>query len=734
MRALSLSIKTYAIIFIAGVALLFGALSWAALSQIASARADIERKNRLAAEREIVRALARLDAETNRLGRVVATWDESRQQLSDPSYYTYWRDNRVLQGTAMPPFVTAIELYNRQGRPLGDTPTAGFPGLAGERDARVLMRDGHAVLFLTVPILDGDATAQLFGHAVLRLDFLSGLQSEHQFGMVDPDSIVFSLREGETASIREMAEKMSFRARPNPELASLLDSMAQSQYRLLFVALALSVVLYLMLARFVARPLLRLSNRIDILRSGGTPDQDDARGILPVLELEKVCFSLDDYQRQLEAMHASLDQKNTELWTMAHRDPLTGIFNRRCFEEDWCRVLSVVEGHRVDVSFLLFDCDYFKAINDSYGHGVGDRVIQSIAHVLQGALRSGDRLYRLGGDEFACVFLDTDSGFTLDVARRCVEAVDRHDFSALGIAEPIRISVGVSYAAAARPEDLSTLQKQADVAMYLAKRPGYGKIVVYTEEMEKEGDALFSNRIANAVFGAISSSGKTLEMHYQPVVDLSRRQTDYYEALVRVRDGEELIMPGAIFPVVEGRRLEAELDMAVMARLLADLASGMIPPGTGVAINISGPAIVHPGISGRLDAFRPFLRQYKLVLEITETALITQLQEASAKLQELRAAGFVVALDDFGSGYSSLGYLANMPVDVVKFDISLIRGLDQGDARGGIVESLALMISKAGYRIVAEGIETEQILEAVMRIGCSHGQGYFLGRPRATPQ
>ena len=156
----------------------------------------------------------------------------------------------------------------------------------------------------------------------------------------------------------------------------------------------------------------------------------------------------------------------------------------------------------------------------------------------------------------------------------------------------------------------------------------------------------------------------------------------------------------------------------------------MIPAGSGLSINISGPAIIHPRIREKLAEFEPFLGRYNLVLEITETALITQLQQASSNLNQLRATGFKVALDDFGSGYSSLGYLASMPVDIVKFDISLIRSLVQDDERqGGIVEGLAMMIQKAGYSLVAEGLETEQMLEKVKYLCFSHGQGFYLGRP-----
>ena len=181
-----------------------------------------------------------------------------------------------------------------------------------------------------------------------------------------------------------------------------------------------------MLASLLAAPLRRLSLHIDALREGqgGLLAESFTRS-LPVAELEKVRHSLNDYQNKLEQMHYSLNEKNDELWTLVHHDPLTGIYNRRRFEEDWEHVLSVSSGHRLEVSLLLFDCDHFKAINDTYGHQTGDQVIQAITHSLQNTLRHGDRLYRLGGDEFATLFLDIAPNLALadrGAVHRCRES------------------------------------------------------------------------------------------------------------------------------------------------------------------------------------------------------------------------------------------------------------------------------------------------------------------------
>lgn len=723
-----LSVKSYGIAFIVLGTLFFSLSSWMVLNKIHSTQVEIERNNQRAASDEIAQALLELDKEMDRVADALVAWDETRQQLSDSSYYGYWHESRVLQGGIAPNYVNSVALYDRFGHPLGAISPDMPKKVTRLSHSEVTKHGGHDFIYLTKSIQDLESRGQVSGYAVLKIDFQPALRSVQNFRYADAATIVLSLHEGETIQ-SDLAGHVSFRVVPNEEISALLKFLTQFQLQIALVILLLSWGFYAALSSLLAKPLLRLSEYVDTLRDGCDGLILDSLGSrLPIKELEKLRNSLNDYQRELETMHTSLDQKNTELWTMAHRDPLTGVFNRRCFDEDWKMLLSVASGHRVAVSIMLFDCDHFKPINDTYGHHTGDQVLKSIALVLQNTLRAGDRLYRLGGDEFATMFLDAGIDHADEVAKRCVEAVDQFDFSVLGIKEPIRISIGLAHAESVHAENLATLQKQADVAMYYAKRPGHGKIARYTEEMARDGMALLSNKVTNAVFEALTV-GSCLEMHYQPVVNLGTRKVEYYEALVRIRGDQELIMPGSIFPVVEGRRLEAEMDFAVMGKILENLRDGRIPAGSGLSVNISGPAIVHPRVREKLAEFEPFLNDYKLVLEITETALITQLEKATANLNQLRATGFKVALDDFGSGYSSLGYLANMPVDIVKFDISLIRSLEQGDKRqGGIVEGLAMMIHNAGYSMVAEGLESEQTLEKVSRLGFSHGQGYCLGR------
>jgi len=216
----------------------------------------------------------------------------------------------------------------------------------------------------------------------------------------------------------------------------------------------------------------------------------------------------------------------------------------------------------------------------------------------------------------------------------------------------------------------------------------------------------------------------------QPVARLSTLQQDYAEALVRIQFEGDKIFPGNIFPIIQDRNLDAEFDLTVIRAINRDMDSGRLPQGQGVSINLSAQGIVHARVMDAMVALLEAETGRKIVVEITETALITQMDTASANIQRLRDAGALVALDDFGSGYSSLRYLASMPVDLVKFDISMVRLLESGtDKQKLMVEEIARMVLAAGYELVAEGIETASLLEKTRLLGFSHAQGYYLGKP-----
>ncbi len=725
------TIKFYAFSFMILMSLTFGILGWGMQYKLDSIRDDAAKRNKESATAEIRYVIGHIIEEINTRAQALSVQDETRHQFYDPAYYHYWRDIRILAGNVFPSFARAVELYNStgqalQGKTLGNMPRSIIP----RHLQNYVQRESNRYfiyLFHPVTITEGKHATTL-GYIGFKLDLIDALKNEQRFNHFSVDALTIRLADQERIPLDQLFPFINFELTPNRETLELTTSIERFQRQILFSMIVLYFVFYLMLTSILSAPLRRLSLHIDNLRNGkGGLLSPSYTKSLPLAELEKVRISLNDYQNKLEEMHLNLNEKNDELWQLAHHDPLTGVYNRRGFEEDWKHMLAVSSGHRLGVALILFDCDHFKAINDTYGHPTGDQVIQAITRTLQQTLRHGDRLYRLGGDEFATMFLDIDKDLAVHTAERCIEAVSRFDFNSLGIKEPVRISAGLAFAVGTEPETLSKLPKQADVAMYHAKRPGKSKIAVFDQEMFTNSNILFSNSINNLVF-RVMSNDELLEMHYMPIANLATGQVDYYEALVRIRDGENLIMPSTIFPIIEDRRLESEFDIVVLSRIAKEIEAGKIPANKGVTFNVSGPGIIDLAVQKKILELAKYLDRYKLIIEITETALITQLHVASAILNNLRQKGFRIALDDFGSGYSSLSYLSNMPVDCVKFDVSLIRQLFDDSRQSTIIENLVDMVNKAGYDIVAEGVENEAILERIAELGFNRGQGFIFGR------
>jgi diguanylate cyclase (GGDEF)-like protein len=526
----------------------------------------------------------------------------------------------------------------------------------------------------------------------------------------------------------ELLSQVRFDLRENPMSEAVSGLLSGAILNLSVILGVFALTLFPALVYLIVRPLRAISAHIDRLKdSPGGLLLDELAGVLPIAETEKIRQSLNEYQSQLMDVHTSLEEKSQELWAMAHHDALTGTKNRRAFDEYMQSLPQLLVHRDVGVCFALFDVNHFKAINDSYGHSVGDQVLKVIASRISAVLRRGEELFRIGGDEFAVILLDCDETSALRIAERCHEKIVGYDFSKLGVREPLRISAGLANARVDDLEDLQNLQWKADVAMYRAKRPGHASVVMFTESLARDSEGLFSSWVNTAVYDAVIY-GTGLTMQYQPIVDLDNGDICHYEALVRIEQDGEIIQPSNIFPVVEARRLEVELDRAVVRRVLADLREGKLQLGTGVSINLSGPALIHEQVCGWFAEFEPFLKDYRVMIEVTETALITQIGLANENLSRLRQSGFEIALDDFGSGYSSVRYLASMPVDVVKFDITLVQGL-KDDTHRNMVTHLAQMIIEAGRQLVAEGIDDNATLEAARAAGFGRGQGYLMGEP-----
>jgi diguanylate cyclase (GGDEF)-like protein len=250
--------------------------------------------------------------------------------------------------------------------------------------------------------------------------------------------------------------------------------------------------------RLLLRPLRRLSNDLDAMRQGRFRADPAHSRPMRIIEVENIRRSLYVYQMQLRKLHGSLENQNREFHSQARQDPLTGCHNRRAYEEDWESFREELKTVPQGVAFLLFDCDRFKTINDTYGHATGDRVLTLIAKALVMALRTNDRLYRLGGDEFATFLSHTTPAQAKQIAQRCQSLLDASAVADLGINEPVGISIGIAFCAADQLEQIDELPKQADIAMYTAKQPGRISIALYGEDTERAAQALVASRETSA--------------------------------------------------------------------------------------------------------------------------------------------------------------------------------------------------------------------------------------------
>lgn len=733
-RFLPLPISAFLIGFFALCVLLFTLVGGWMLLQMARVTTAAEASRQQSASSEVQSAIETVMINSQAVGAELAKWDETRQQLHDDTYYEYWRNTRALHTTRTPAYVTDLDIYDRDGAILQSSISMNMPTHLSNTLSFFRIENDRPFLYQFSPVAEKDNPDVILGHIGMRIDFSQALLELNRFIHTNSNSFKFSIREqnGPIAG-GDILQYLHFTPRDLGETSELESVMLNTLYGFAALAAVLIVISYFLTSSLLHAPLRNLALYIEDLRRGkGDISKTELRGALCIREFDVLRSSIINYQHELEEMHSHLDQKNKELWRLAHHDALTGVANRRAYEEDWMRLQELVRGQRISVSVMLIDCDHFKAINDTYGHDVGDQVIRVIADCLKQSLREGDHLYRLGGDEFAVHLINTGTEASCTLAERCQERLKQFEFKNLGIKEPIRFSIGLSTADGRNLYALSQLHKQADIAMYQAKRPASSKIVVYQDYMASNGEALLSNRYITAVYQAIEKD-EGIELHFQPVVSAEDHLQGFYEILVRLRDERGIIMPINIFPVVESEGLAVEFDYAVLRRIVTAMEQGEIPRGSCISVNIDGNTLMHSEFIRQVSKLKPFIATgcRCIILEITENALISEIDESSRKLGYLREAGFTIALDDFGSGYSSLRYLANMPVDIIKLDIGMVRDLEGDPSQRIITEHIAHMVRGAGYQLVAEGIETEALLQRILELGFTHAQGFLFDRPLA---
>jgi diguanylate cyclase (GGDEF)-like protein/PAS domain S-box-containing protein len=461
---------------------------------------------------------------------------------------------------------------------------------------------------------------------------------------------------------------------------------------------------------------------------------DQLFGILSVHAREHRTFSEDEvaFLTAVATLITVAVERNREERATRHQalhDPLTGLPNRTLAVDRLAHALTRRRRDGIDVVVFALDLDGFKNINDSLGHAAGDDVLRALAPRLTAAVRPSDTVARLGGDEFLVICIAADA------ARQATKVADR---LATAINRPLALYSGEHYFTAsigitlAGQEDTpESLLRDADAAMYRAKRRGRGRYELFDQAMRTE--VVVRMRTETELRGALN--GGELQVWYQPVVDLASGRPVSTEALVRWAHPERgLIAPLEFIHVAEEIGLIAKLGLHVLEHACRQTAAWQQQFDTvlGVSVNVSGRQVTDSQFPAQAAniAERSGLRTGTLALEITESVLMEEVDSPAAILGAMQEHGVSLALDDFGTGYSSLSRLKRFPLDVLKIDRSFVSGADSNADDRAIVKATIDMAHAIGLKVVAEGVETHEQEHHLRAFGCDRAQGYLYARPQ----
>jgi len=534
---------------------------------------------------------------------------------------------------------------------------------------------------------------------------------------------------------------------------------------LALAAVAVSVVAAVLFGRSIVGPVRRLTDQAERIGSGqldlepldphGPPEilrasraMHDMVDNLVLLEQKSAALARADFdhpalqeqlpgqlgaslQLSLEALSDSIEQRETlqsRLRFAAMHDSLTGLGNRASL----IAALTSPDGNPTRFAAVFIDLNDFKGINDRLGHPVGDEVLRAVATRMVNAAPARAWVTRLGGDEFVIALPDVDGvDEPLEVARRLVRAVSQ-PMELGGHTVEVGASAGVAVSGhGSAATGVEALLRMADLAVYSAKLDPNEDVVVYDDELDQR--LTHRRQLESELALALTPAGEGLRLVFQPIVNADDFSVRGVEALLRWSLPSGPVPPDEFIPVAERSDLILEVDRWVIDRALrhmAEWASDGANPARTVSVNISGRSLLDRSFVERVSSG---LARYdavasRLQLEVTETALVSDLELAAAQLTELRALGVRVVIDDFGTGYTSVAHLRTLPVDELKIDASFVQGLQDAENRA-LIEMIAQLARQLDLPTVAEGVETAEQVEILREIGCDSLQGYFFSPP-----
>jgi diguanylate cyclase (GGDEF)-like protein/PAS domain S-box-containing protein len=412
-------------------------------------------------------------------------------------------------------------------------------------------------------------------------------------------------------------------------------------------------------------------------------------------------------------------------------DQLTGLYNRRRFEEELKHELARSGRYHAPGAVLNVDLDNFKSNNDSAGHAAGDAVLMTVARVLKRRLRPADVVARLGGDEFAVLLPAVEIAEARRTAQELLDAIHSCRPMFGGRSFRVTASIGV---AAFEPDDATAdeLLVNANLAMYAAKAAGRDRVVVYTASEGRRARASAKLTWAERIRDALDREDGFV-LHMQPILDLATDRISHGELLLRMRDDYgKLIGPDAFLPAAERFGLIHAIDRWVVRQAIRMIAMGAGQPVLPVSVNISGDSVV--GDPHLIEMIEHELRHASvdpkmLIFEVTETAAIGNMPEATRFARRINELGSSLALDDFGTGFGSFYYLKHLPVQYLKLDGEFIQNLPRSEVDAHMVSAIVRIAQGLRIKTVAESVSDEETIKLLRRHGVDYAQGFHVGPP-----
>ncbi|MVA96801.1 EAL domain-containing protein [Nitratireductor sp. CAU 1489] len=413
---------------------------------------------------------------------------------------------------------------------------------------------------------------------------------------------------------------------------------------------------------------------------------------------------------------------------LAYTDPLTGLGNNRRFVTKIKRLIGERADDPAPFAIGIIDLDGFKPINDLFGRAAGDEILMQVALRLHAAMDKHSTITRIGADEFAFLFPMTFSEAAVsEQARMLIEILSApYDLGERGARLSASVGCALFYVGGESAEDLV---RKAETALYHAKRNGRGRVVVYTQEMEDA--AKRDTRIEQALRRAVSA--EEVQPYFQPIVDLATRRIVGFEALARWTDRDlGFVSPSVFIPIAEERGIIGALSQLLLRK--ASRAAQDWPGDLFLSFNLSPSQLVDQNTADHIltTLARASFDPRRLEVEITETGMMSDPASAEKIVQDLRAEGVRISLDDFGTGQSSLGRLREFHFDKLKIDQAFVASILDDRASEHIIRAILAMCEGLDIEVVAEGIETEEQAARLVEFGCRGGQGYLFGRPAAA--